>query len=505
MGAAMLKDDETKAEDGTTFPRYRLYIDGAWVDASSGATFVSENPTTGRGWAIAADGGPEDVNLAVAAADRAFLGEAWRGLIPQQRARLMRRLADLCSERGPAIAPLESLDNGKLVTEQTLQWMVMGELFHYWAGWADKLDGRVIDSPLPLPVRGLPLPECFAYTRREPVGVVAAITPWNSPSYLLAFKLGPALAAGCTVVVKPSEHTPVSTLEFAKLFDEAGFPPGVFNVVTSRSRATGAALASHPKVAKIAFTGSTATGKAIARSAADSMARVTAELGGKSSAIVFADCDLPTAVAGVASGIFAAAGQTCMACSRVLVEDSIHDAFVAALAAATRSLRAGDPLDAQTQLGPISNRPNYDKVLGYLKVGVQGGASVAAGGGPCDDLGGYFVQPTIFTGVTPEMRIWREEIFGPVASVARFQSEDEAVARANDTEFGLAGAVFTRDLSRAHRVAHRIRAGTIWINTYRLVTHMAPFGGYGASGLGREGGAEGIDAYLQTKAVWVPI
>jgi aldehyde dehydrogenase (NAD+) len=482
--------------------RYRQYVDGAWVDALDGAVSESEDPTTGRPWAVVPDSGPDDVDRAVGAAARAFAQGPWPALIPQQRARLLRRLGDLCAEHGPRIAALETRDNGKLVAEQALQWALVAELFHYWAGWCDKLDGRVVHRPLPLPTDGLPLPEVFAYTRREPVGVVAAITPWNSPSLLLAWKLGPALAAGCTVVVKPSEHTPVSTLELAALVDEAGFPPGVVNVVVSSDRGTGAALVRHPAVAKIVFTGSTATGRAIARSAADGMKRVTTELGGKSAALVFADADLPAAVAGAVSGIFAAAGQSCMAASRLLVERSLHDAFVEALTRAAEQLVVGDPADPATQVGPIANRPNHAKVLDLIEVGRAEGARLVTGGP--HPRGGLFVAPTVFADVHPSMRIAQEEIFGPVAAVVPFDTEDEAVAIADGTPYGLAAAVFTTDAARGHRVAHRLHAGTVWINSYRLVSHLVPFGGRGLSGVGREGGAEGIDAYLETKAVWVP-
>ncbi|WP_375203905.1 aldehyde dehydrogenase [Hyphococcus sp.] len=483
---------------------YQQYIDGKWTDAVSGATFESENPTFREPWAVAPDSGKEDIDLAVAAARRAFESEEWRTSLPQYRARLLRRLAALVEKYGPDIAEIETQDNGKLITEQRLQWMLAAELLYYWAGMADKIDGRMIAAPLPLPVKNLPIPESFVYTRREPVGVVAAITPWNSPGGQLLYKLGPAIAAGCTIVAKPSEHTPASALEIAKLVDKAEFPAGVFNVVTSQDREAGAALVAHPDVHKVSFTGSTATGKAIVRAAADNMKRVTCELGGKSASLVFDDADIPTAVKGVMAGIFAAAGQTCMAGSRVLVHEDIHDSFVAALADAAQSMVIGDPIDPATQMGPISNRQNYEKVMGYLEVAEDEGARILCGG-PHETLGGYYIKPTIVTNVTNSMRIAREEIFGPVASIIRFNSEEEAIAIANDTEYGLGGAVFTQSIARAHRVAHRLRTGSVWINTYRLVTHMAPFGGYKESGWGREGSLEGLDAFLETKAVWTPV
>jgi (Z)-2-((N-methylformamido)methylene)-5-hydroxybutyrolactone dehydrogenase len=488
----------------TVLKKYKQYIDGQFIDAVSGATYQSENPMIQKPWAEVPDSDARDVEKAVAAAKRAFTSGPWFEMVAQDRARLLRRLADLCVQHGQEIAALEVCDNGKLITEQGLQWKLMPELLYYWAGIADKIDGRAIADPLPFQVKGLPIPRCFAYTRREPVGVVGAIMPWNSPGGQLAYKFGPAMAAGCTMIAKPSEHSPVSALEFARLVHEAGFPPGVMNVVTGASRGLGAHLVEHRDVNKISFTGSTATGKTIVKSASDRMARVTCELGGKSANIIFNDADISTAVKGTMAGIFAATGQTCMAGSRVLVQSKIHDEFVKALTQAAESLKVGDPMDPATQVGPLANRPNFDKVRGYFDVARTEGVSCATGG-KVSDLGGYFVEPTIYTGVRNDMRIAREEIFGPVASIIRFDTEDEAISIANDTDYGLAGAVFTSDIARAHRVAHRVRAGTIWINTYRLVTHLVPFGGYGQSGWGREGGADGLDAFLETKAIWVPI
>lgn len=489
------------APDTTTLDqdlqKYRMFIGGEWVAPASGEWFESHNPYTGKPWALIAKGTKADVDRAVDAAYAAFTGGAWPKLTATQRGALLRKLGDLVARDAERLGAIEVRDNGKLIAEMGAQLRYVPQWYYYFGGLADKIEGAVIP---------IDKANTFNFTRHEPVGVVAAITPWNSPLMLAAWKLAPALAAGCTVVLKPSEFTSASALEFCRLIEEAGFPKGVVNVVTGFGADVGEPLVTHPKVAKVAFTGGEISGQRVYEGAARGLKRVTLELGGKSPNVVFDDARLDDAVKGAISGIFAATGQTCIAGSRLLVQDSIHDEFLQRLVAFAGTARMGDPMSLETQVGPVTTQPQYQKILGYIDVAKGEGARCVLGGAKATrpECGaGWFVEPTIFADVKNTMRIAQEEVFGPVLSVIRFRDEEEAVAIANDTLYGLAAGVWTQSIKRAITMSERLRAGTVWVNTYRAVSYMSPFGGYKRSGLGRENGQDAIWEYLQTKSVWI--
>lgn len=477
--------------------KYQMCINGQWVDSASGTRFDSVNPFTGTVWATLPRANAEDAQRAVSAADEAFRSSVWRTITASARGQLLRKVGDLIARDAERLARIEVTDNGKLLAEMLGQLRYIPQHFYYYAGLADKIEGSVIP---------VDKPDAFNFTRHEPLGVCVAITPWNSPLLLAVNKLAPGLAAGNTFVLKPSEFASASTIELVRLFAEAGFPPGVVNVVTGFGNEVGEPLISHKLVRKVAFTGSEAGGRHINQIAAREFKRVTLELGGKSPNIVFDDADLDSAVKGVVSGIYAATGQTCVAGSRLLVQRNIYKEFVQRVVEFSKKARLGDPLDAATQIGPVATPPQYQKILEYIAIAKAEGATCVLGGGPSSrpECGnGMFIEPTIFSDVHNDMRIAREEVFGPVLACIPFEDEEDAIRIANDSDYGLAAGVWTSSMRRSLMLSERLDSGIIWINMYRTLSTMSPFGGFKNSGIGSENGMSAIKEYLRTKSVWI--
>jgi aldehyde dehydrogenase (NAD+) len=495
MGAAVQLDPSVQSFVGAK--ARQMLIDGKWVDSASGKTFETVNPANGEVLARVAEGDKEDVDRAVKAARRAFDGGPWPHMRPVERQRLLLRIADLIEQHGEELAQLETLDNGKSLFEsRNVDIPAAAETFRYYAGWVTKITGETNPADETF----------FSFTLREPVGVCGQIIPWNFPLLMAAWKLGPALACGNTSVLKPAEQTPLTALRLGELLLEAGVPAGVVNIVPGFGETAGAAVVRHPQVDKVAFTGSTEVGKEIQRESAATLKRISLELGGKSPNIVFSDADIPAAVEGALMGVFFNQGQVCCAGTRLFVEQKLHDQFAESLAKAAGGMKQGSGLDPETRVGPLVSQEQLDRVTGYLAAGKKEGAKAILGGERNTAKGlekGYFVKPTIFTGVKNDMKIAREEIFGPVVSMIPFKDENDAVFQGNDTLYGLAAGVWTRDVSKAHRVARAIRAGTVWINCYNVFDATAPFGGYKESGFGRELGRYALDLYTQVKSVWL--
>jgi acyl-CoA reductase-like NAD-dependent aldehyde dehydrogenase len=474
-------------------PARNLLINGKWVPAKSGKTFEVINPANEFVLATVAEGDKADVDEAVKAARKAFEEGPWPRMSPHARTRILLKFADLISLHAAELAELVSLEGGKPLVEAQGEVGAAAAQFIYYGGWITKIYGETNPSA----------PEMFNYTLREPVGVCGQITPWNGPIAVVAMKWAPALACGNTVILKPAEQTPLTAVRMGELALEAGIPEGVINIVTGFGETAGAAIASHPDIDKVAFTGSTAVGKEIVKASAGNLKRVSLELGGKSPNIIFSDANMESAVRGSAAGIFANQGEVCCAASRMFVQEKIYEKFAEGLVNSANKIRLGNPFDPHTTMGPLVSKEQHERVLGYLSAGKQEGAKARVGGDRGPQERGYFVQPTVFTEVNNGMKIAQEEIFGPVASVIRFKDENDAVLQGNDTTYGLAAAVWTRDISRAHAVARKLKAGTVWINCYMAMDPISPFGGYKQSGFGRELGPWGIEEYLETKQVHI--
>ena len=476
---------------------FRMLINGAWVDASDGGRFPSINPAHGKPWADIPEATEADVDAAVQAAHRAFTGGPWAATTPTERGRCLRKLGDLLADKSEQLGRVESIDTGKILTETRWQAKYIADFFHYYAGCADKIHGYTLP---------IDKPDLLVFTHREPLGVVAAVVPWNSQLFLVAVKLGPALAAGNSVVLKASEHASAALLEFGQLIEKAGFPPGVVNIVTGHGDPCGRALTSHPLVQRISFTGGPATARRVLSNSAENFAEVSLELGGKSPFIVFEDAHLESAVNGAVAGIFGAAGQSCVAGSRLYLQDAIADEFLSRMVAQAGQIKIGDPLDEQTQMGPLCTGAQLQHIQREVAHAQAEGGKLLCGGGPPPQAGGgLYYAPTIIECPRQDLRIVDTELFGPVLSVIRFTDEAEAVALANDTQHGLAAGIFTRDSARSMRVARAVRAGIVWVNTYRVVSPIAEFGGFKGSGYGRESGFQAMYDYTRSKTVWMNI
>jgi acyl-CoA reductase-like NAD-dependent aldehyde dehydrogenase len=475
--------------------KYNMFIGGEWVEPTSGEYFESINPATEKPWCYIAKGNEADVEKAVLAAHHAFNSSEWANMTYTKRGHLLRKLGDLLAVHANDLAKYETLDNGKLIREMRGQLNYLPEFFYYYAGLADKIHGET----LPIDKENM-----FVFSSREPIGVVAAITPWNSPLYLTFLKFAPALAAGNTIVIKPSEYTSASLLEFVKLVEEAGFPPGVVNVVTGFGDSVGSPLTSHPLVKRIAFTGGAESAKHVVRNSANNFSKVSLELGGKSPNIVFEDANLENAAMGIIAGIFGATGQSCVAGSRAFLHVDIYEEIMKIIVERVSTIKVGDPMLDDTEMGPMATLMQLKNVEKYVSLGVQEGGKLILGGKRPEHLTkGFYYEPTIFEHPNNDSRITKEEIFGPVLSVIPFKTEEEVIELANSTDYGLAAGIWVSDIAKAHRVAKKIRAGIVWINTYRSVSPIAPIGGSGLSGYGREGGIEAIYEYTQTKTVWI--
>ena len=474
---------------------YQMYINGEWVAAQSGKTFESINPSDGKPWAVVPEADEVDVDTAVKAAHRAFTEGPWSTMTATERGKLLRRLGDVLAEHSESLGHCETVDTGKLFKETRWQARYISDYFYYYAGLADKVSGETLP---------IDKPNMWTMTIREPLGVVAAVVPWNSQLFLVAVKIGPALAAGNTVVLKASEHASAPMLEFAKVFEEAGFPPGVFNVISGLGEPCGRALTTHPLVDRISFTGGPETARHVVRNSAENFAQVSLELGGKSPVVIFDDADLESATNGVLLSIFSASGQSCVAGSRLLLHESIHDEVLARVAEKASKIRIGDPLDENSQMGPLATQAQLDNIDSTVADAKANGATLVHGGKQPADLGdGWYYEPTVVACPDQQIGIVQRELFGPVVSALRFTDEAHALQLANDCRFGLAAGIFTADIGRALRITKGIRSGIVWVNTYRMVSPLAPFGGYKDSGYGRESGLEAIYDYTRPKTVWL--